>query len=330
MKKRIIIILILCAAAIAAGLVYWQFGRADKNSDLILYGNVDIRQVDLGFRVGGRIREVLIEEGQKVESGQEMARLDTDVLEAQLAQARADLKIQEANLARLEKGYRVQEIAQARANVASARAAYENAASNLSRVSNLRKNNAVSKRDWDNAVAANKEAQAAWKSAQENLAMLLSGYREEEILAQKGALEAARAQLKKAEIQFNDAVLYAPQEGTVLSRVRESGAIVNEGQTVYTLTLTKPVWLRVYVSEPDLGTIKPGMPVQTAVDAAPGQTFTGHVGFISPTAEFTPKTVETREVRTQLMYMIRVWTDDPQNIMRQGMPVRVYISPEKK
>lgn len=303
----------------------WQHLHKPDASILTLYGNVDIRQVDLGFRVGGRINKEYVDEGDKVDRGQPMAELERDILIQQRDAAKAKLETQKANLARLERGYRTEEIAQARAAVAEARAASENASINLHRVENLRKTNAISQRELDNASATDKEASARLRSAEDNLRMLASGYREEEVLAQKANLDAAQADLELAEIHVADAVLRAPQKGIVLTRARETGAIVQEGQTVYTLTLNDPVWLRAYVSEPSLGLIKPGMPVQVAVDAAPGKRFTGSVGFISPTAEFTPKTVETMEVRTNLVYRLRIQAEDPENVMRQGMPVTIYI-----
>ena len=177
------------------------------------------------------------------------------------------------------------------------------------------------------ARAAEREAAAKLRSAQDQLDMLTSGYREEDVLAQRAAVAAADAELNHAEIQVRDAVLAAPQKGIILTRAREAGAIVQAGQTVYTLTLTNPVWLRAYVDEPNLGKVKPGMSVRVAVDAAPGKTFPGTVGFISPTAEFTPKTVETREVRTALVYRLRVQVEDPENVMRQGMPVTITLEP---
>lgn len=322
-KKIVVAAVVLCIAGAAFGFWLYEAGRRPDN--LVLYGNVDIRQVDLGFRVGGRIAEVLVDEGDEVRPDQPMARLDVDILTQQRDQANADLNAQKANLSRLERGYRVQEVAQARASVASARAAAENADINLRRVSGLRASNAISQKELDNARAEDREARATLRSAEEQLNMLLSGYREEEVLAQKAAVDASEAQLKKAEISLADAVLRAPQKGVVLTRAREAGAIVNEGQTIYTLTLTDPLWLRAYVSEPDLGKIKPGMPVQVEVDAAPGKRFKGTVGFISPTAEFTPKTVETAEVRTNLVYRLRIQAEDPENVMRQGMPVTIYV-----
>ena len=317
--RKIQVIAVL-AILTGAGVLAWHLFGARQSGDLTLYGNVDIRQVDLGFRVGGRIAAVLVDEGDAVSEGQPLARLDDDLLRQQRDQAAADL-------ARLERGYRVEEIAQARASVVAATAVAENASINLKRVAAMRASNAISQKELDNARAAEREAAAKLRSAQDQLDMLTSGYREEDVLAQRAAVAAADAELNHAEIQVRDAVLAAPQKGIILTRAREAGAIVQAGQTVYTLTLTNPVWLRAYVDEPNLGRVKPGMSVRVAVDAAPGKTFPGTVGFISPTAEFTPKTVETREVRTALVYRLRVQVEDPENVMRQGMPVTITLEP---
>ena len=226
---------------------------------------------------------------------------------------------------RLERGYRTEEVEQARAAVARARAVADNAAINLNRVSAMRARNAISQKELDNARSSDRSARAELRSAQEQLDMLLSGYREEDVLAQRAAVDAAAAALELAEIRLRDALLTAPQDGIVLTRAREAGAIVQAGQTVYTLSLVDPVWLRVYVDEPQLGRIKPGMAVRVRVDAVPDKEFSGRVGFISPAAEFTPKSVETMEVRTSLVYRLRVQVDDPDNVMRQGMPVTVTL-----
>lgn len=316
-----------CICVLGAGAWFlWQELATKASDSLILYGNVDIRQVNLGFRVGGRISEVLVDEGDKVEEGQPMARIDCDILTQQRDQALARVDAQTADLEKLEKGYRMEDIAQARASMAAAKAVAENARINLRRVQSMRATNAISQKELDNARAQAREAEAHLRSAQSNYEMLASGYREEDVLAQKANLEVAKTELKLAQIHLKDAELLAPQKGIVLTRAHEAGAIVQEGQTVYTLTLTEPTWLRAYVAEPDLGLIRPGMPVQVAVDAAPGKRFNGFVGFISPTAEFTPKTVETSEVRTNLVYRLRIQVDDPENIMRQGMPVTIYVN----
>lgn len=323
--SRKIVAIAAMALVILAALFFWHLWSTRQSGDLTLYGNVDIRQVDLGFRVGGRIASVLVDEGDAVSQGQPLARLDGDLLAQQRDQAAARLAGQKADLARLERGYRLEEIAQARASVSAATAVAENARLNLNRVTAMRASNAISQKELDNARASAREADAKLRSAQDQLDMLLSGYREEDVLAQRAAVAAAAAELNHAEIQLRDAVLIAPQKGIILTRAREAGAIVQAGQTVYTLTLTNPVWLRAYVDEPNLGRIKPGMAVRVFVDAAPGRSFPGSVGFISPTAEFTPKTVETREVRTALVYRLRIQVEDPENVMRQGMPVTVVL-----
>lgn len=328
MKKTKKWLFAICALVIILGGGFWLwYAYPHVNKDLlVLHGNVDIRQVDLGFRVGGRIAKTLVEEGTVVEARQPLASLDKDLLTQAKDQAQANYQAQEANLKKLERGYRSEEVAQARAEVAAAAAVETNARENFRRVSALRAKNAVSQRDFDNAQAAMREAQARLKQGRDNLDMLSSGYRDEDIAAQKASTRAAQAAYERARIELDDAILYAPEKGVVLTRAREAGAIVQPGQTVYTLTLTEPVWLRVYALEPSLGLIKPGMPVEIGIDAAPGKRFKGHVGFISPTAEFTPKTVETPDIRTHLVYRVRIVAEDPENMMRQGMPVTVFIN----
>ena len=316
MRQKILAAVLLAGVAVALG---WYFLWDGTQGSLVLYGNVEIRQVDVSFRVDGRIARVLVDEGDSVRAGQELACLDDDLLRQQRDQSAAQLAGQKAQLLRLERGYRTEEVEQARAAVA------DNAAINLNRVSAMRARNAISQKELDNARSSDRSARAELRSAQEQLDMLLSGYREEEVLAQRAAVDAAAAALELAEIRLRDTVLTAPQDGIVLTRAREAGAIVQAGQTVYTLSLVDPVWLRVYVDEPQLGRIKPGMAVRVRVDAVPDKEFSGRVGFISPAAEFTPKSVETMEVRTSLVYRLRVQVDDPDNVMRQGMPVTVTL-----
>ncbi|MDR2574295.1 MAG: efflux RND transporter periplasmic adaptor subunit [Desulfovibrio sp.] len=326
-RRRTALLVIVCVAALVAAVVWPPFG-ARREGTLILYGNVDIRQTELSFRVGGRIARLLADEGDAVFEGQPLAELEDDVLSRQLAQAAAELEGQKAALLRLTSGYRAEEIAQARAAVSAAAAVAKNAGINLRRVAAMRAGNAVSQKELDNARAVAGEAEAGLRSVEDRLEMLVNGYRNEDILAQRAAVAAAEAALRLAEIRLSDTVLKAPQRGIILTRAREAGSIVGAGQTVYALALTNPVWLRAYVDEPRLGLIKPGMDVQVTADAVPDRSFAGKVGFISPTAEFTPKSVETLEVRTALVYRLRIQVEDPENIMRQGMPVTVSIPPQ--
>ena len=323
--KKLVRVLILGALAAAGYGFFFGSGMPNDTDRLTLYGNVDIRQLDVAFRVGGRISKVLVEEGEELRAGQRLAELDDEPLRQLHAAAAANLAAQEAVLLKLEGGYRAEEVAQAEAAVLSARAQAEHATHEFKRIERLRASNAVSQKDFDSAKAAFVDAGAGLKSATENLAKLKSGYQKEDVDAQRATVDATRAQRDQARTALEDAVLIAPQDGVVLARVREAGSMVQAGQTVYSLSLTKPVWIRAYVKQPKLGLIKPGMPVRVSVDSAPGKSWPGTVGFISPKAEFTPKNVETRDVRDDLVYRIRVIAEDPENVMRQGMPVTVTV-----
>jgi HlyD family secretion protein len=319
-------ILLALAVVLCAGLaVYLLMGRNDTGP-LVLHGNVDVREGVCAFRVGGRISQVLVDEGERVKPGQALARLDDDILRNELAKAEAALAGEKAQLARLKKGYRTEEIAQAESAMAAAAAVAENARINLERVQTMRGANAISQKELDNARASAKESTAQFVSAKENFEMLTAGYRAEDVQAQEAQVAAATASLELARIHLADATLPAPENGVVLSRVREAGTIVQAGDAVYTLALTDPTWIRAYVDEPNLPRIAPGMAVNVHLDAFPGKTFPGVVGYISPSAEFTPKTVETQEVRTNLMYRIRIQVEDSGNVMRQGMPVVVDVA----
>ena len=195
MRQKILAAVLLVGVAVALG---WYFLWDRTQGSLVLYGNVEIRQVDVSFRVDGRIAQVLVDEGDSVRAGQELARLDDDLLRQQRDQTAAQLAGQKAQLLRLERGYRTEEVEQARAAVARARAVADNATINLNRVSAMRARNAISQKELDNARSSDRSARAELRSAQEQLDMLLSGYREEEVLAQRAAVDAAAAALELA------------------------------------------------------------------------------------------------------------------------------------
>ncbi|HZV21546.1 MAG TPA: HlyD family efflux transporter periplasmic adaptor subunit, partial [Hyphomicrobiales bacterium] len=216
---------------------------------------------------------------------------------------------------------------QARALVAEREATLTNAQITRRRAESLLNSPAGSQKAFDDAAAAERQAAAQLNSAREALRLQEAGFRQEDIELAKAQLGERKVMLQTAERQLADADLVAPSDGTVLSRVREAGAIVGVGDTVYVLSLTSPVWVRTYVSEPELGRIKPGMEVTVHTDLASGKVYAGKVGFISTTAEFTPKTVETTELRTALVYRIRVIVNGTADELRQGMPVTISLHP---
>jgi len=184
---------------------------------------------------------------------------------------------------------------------------------------------AVAVQDRDDAEARYREAEARLKSAREQLALLEAGFRQEEIAQAKADLGRAEAARSSSELRLEDTVLKAPCDGVVLTRAQEAGAILQSGTTVLTVSLKEPVWVRAYVEEPNLGRIHPGMKVQVWTDSRPGKPYSGQVGYISPRAEFTPKNVETTELRTSLVYRLRVVIADPDEGLRQGMPVTARV-----
>jgi HlyD family secretion protein len=323
--RRIVILLVLAGAGLGA---YRHFGQGQEQIDpntLALYGNVDIRQVDLSFRVSGRIESMLFEEGDRVQAGQLVAVLDAKPYEDRVAIERAKVEAAQAALAKFETGSRPQEIEQARARVREAEAAYANAKSRNVRFKPLAATGVVSEQDYEDTLEQRDRAKANLEAARESLRLALDGFRDEEVLQAQAELSAARASLEFALTDLADTEVYAPANGTMLTRAAEPGAVVAAGRTVYVLSLDEPVWVRVYTPEPWLGRIRPGMPAQVHTDTPGIGPFQGHVGFISPVAEFTPKTVETPELRTDLVYRVRIVARDPHNELRQGMPVTVTL-----
>lgn len=272
MKKKIVFLLL--AAALVAGGYFWrERGSATSGGDgLVLYGNVDLRDVNLGFRVPGRIAELYFEEGDRVSKGQVMAALEKDILE------------DEYNLACART-----EEAQARAELAEKL---------YVRREGLVREGAVSQEVFDEALAARDEARAG--------------------------MATASAQAALAKTRLEDARFVAPSDATVITRVREPGAIVAEGAAVYTLALDRPVWVRAYVSEPDLGHVWPGRRAEVLTDS--GGSYHAVVGSVSTQAEFTPKNVETARLRSDLVFRVRVIVDSPDEGLRQGMPVTVKMT----
>jgi len=330
MKRRVTILVVAVLAS--AGWATWQFGLLErmgfveaKSNALTLYGNVDIRQVELGFRVTGRIAELHVQEGDPVKKGDLLAVLDDRPYMDALDVASADYAARGAELKKFETGSRPQEIAQARANVAEREATLKNAENLVERRQALVKTGAVSREAFDDAVRARDEARARLQSTRETLKLVTAGFREEDIAVATAQLTAAQARVDSAKTSLGDTQLHAPDSGVILSRVREPGAVVAAGATVYTLSLTDPVWVRTYISEPKLGHVVPGMKVRIFTDSAPAEPYTGQIGFISPVAEFTPKTVETADLRADLVYRVRIVVTNPDNGLRQGMPVTVRL-----
>ena len=254
--RRLALIALLLVAVSAAG--WWWSRGHNAGGLLVLQGNVEVRQVNLGFKVAGRIKQVFVDEGDSVVEGQTLASLDKVYFEESLAQVRAQREQSAASLAKMEAGNRPEEIAQIEALVAEREAIVTNTKVTLDRATQLLKTSTGTQKTYDDALAANRQAEAQLNSSRQALRLMNIGFRKEDIDAARGQLAERDALLQVTQRQLTDADLKAPSAGVVLSRVREAGAIVNVGETVYVLSLTTPVWVRTYVSEVDLGRISPG------------------------------------------------------------------------
>jgi HlyD family secretion protein len=329
MTKVRIGVLIAVALAIAAGVAWWLADGREHSGALVVYGNVDLRQVDLPFNANERVIEVLAQEGDHVKLGQVMARLDATRIQPQVAKAEADVAAQQQVVNRMHAGSRPEEIAQGRANVLSARADSANARRQYDRLLELSRNSsgrAVSQQDLDSAHAALDVAEARLAVNRKALDLQLAGPRKEDIAQAEAQQKADEAQLALLRRQLADTELHAPIDGVVRSRLVEPGEIVSPQKAAFTLAITDPKWVRAYIAERDLGSVREGLRASVTTDAAASQPFEGWVGFISPVAEFTPKTVQTEELRSSLVYEIRVFVKDPEDRLRLGMPATVHLN----
>ncbi len=271
MRRAIIVISSILLLSVICILVFNFFREKKNKNEIVLYGNVDVRQVDIGFRVAGKVAELRFEEGDFVSKGELMALLDTSPYDSQVGEATANLAVLQASL--------------------------ENANLLLLRREAAVQFGGVSKEDLDNSLASR-----------------------DEILSQFYGAEAA---LKVAMDNMEYTAVRAPTDGIILSRIREPGTVVNPSDPVYVLSVSSPVWIRAYIDETGLGEIYYGMKAEICTDS--GKSYTGKIGFISPMAEFTPKTVETAQLRTDLVYRLRVYADNPDHFLKQGMPVTVHL-----
>jgi HlyD family secretion protein len=328
MKTKLLasIALAVAAGAILAG---WKFAHQDDDAPkpLVLHGNVDLRQVDLPFNAQQRVAEMLVSEGDRVTANQVIARLETERLTASLEEIEARIQSQQAVIERLDNGTRPEEIAQARAKVEAAEVELANAQRDYERKKKLLALHGVSESGFDKATTLRDTLQARLSVQKSELALAIAGPRDEDRAEARASLASLVAQRALRQRELADAELRSPVNGIVRNRILEPGEMASPSLPAVTVAVTDPKWVRAYVSEPDLGKAKPGSAAAITVDAYPGREFHGWIGYISPVSEFTPKNVETTELRTALMYEVRVFFNDPNDDLRLGMPATITLKP---
>lgn len=319
-QKKVAIVALLAAAAVG-GVGYWHWSQ--PQAQLKLYGSIDMRTVDLAFEESGRLQTVLFEEGGSVKAGEVIAKLDDSRYKIARDQAASQVGVAQAQLALLLAGTRAEEIDVARARLKATEANLVLSERTCKRHKDMGKASSALARDQ--ACYKASAERAARDEAKRTLEMLLAGTRAEEIEVARATLKQTQTQLADAERALNNCLLYAPADGVIRSRLKEPGDMVGASTPIYEMALMNPLWARVYIDEPNLGRITMGQKVAVSVDSFPDKTFDATVGFISSVAEFTPKTVQTEAIRTNLVYEVRLTVDDPQGLLRLGMPVTALL-----
>lgn len=323
-RRRASLVFPLCLLISAC---QWPWGGEAVSTDITLAGSVEAREIDLAFQVPGRIAALLADEGDTLSAGQAVARLDPRDYELNVARGRAEAEVAKAALTLLEAGARPQELRVAEAAVSQAEAQLRFARAELRRVESLVSKKLAAQEQLDQLLLQEDVARAALAQAQQQLALLRAGARKEAIAQARAQHEAALQTVAVAQQQLTYIELGSPANGVVTVRLAEAGEVVGAGQPVLRLAETARPWVRAYLNETDLPRVKLGQAAELRVDGLPGRVFKGRVVFISPEAEFTPKTVETRALRVDLVYRIKVEVDNADGALKIGMPADVIITP---
>lgn len=317
--KKLILFLPLC-------LIYFT-GCFQEKKETKFYGNVDVRTVSLAFRVSGRLETLNFDEGQKLKKGDIIATIENSIFKENLNQINAQINLQEIQIQKLEKGYRTEEIEKAKAKLSEVKANLDRTNKDFARAQELLKSKSISVQSYDDAKALALNLQAQYEYAKNSLELLQNGYEKDDILSAKATLESLKAQRNILQINYDDTVLYSPVDGTIITKVYEPGSIVNNSQTIVEIAKSDEYWIRSYLNEKYLGIVKEGMKAVIKTDS--NKTYEGVVSFISPLAEFTPKTVQTEDLRTDLVYRFRIIVNNLDDNLKQGMPVTITF-PEIK
>ncbi len=322
--RRAAVVLALIVA-LGAGLYLWLTRAPGQPDTLVLYGDVDIREGLPAFNDSGRVTSILVQEGSVVKRGELLARLDDTRYAASLARAVAQMHSRKEALAKLLAGSRPQQIAAAKATMRALRTTAAVDGIIYRRNARLIVAHAVSQQSLDEARAAFHSARHQYEAARQRYLLALIGPRTQDIAAARAAYQASVAAVALARRELRDTRLYASSDGVVEDRILEPGDMASPGTPVFTIALPSPLWVRAYVSERDLGRVRLGEAAAVTTDSYPGRIYRGWLGYLSPIAEFTPKTVETPELRTALVYQTRIYVCDARGELRLGMPATVHI-----
>lgn len=326
MKKKLLIAAAVLVAIVAGVLLIKSLRSGSDDNAITVSGNIEVTTVELSFKIPGRVIERLVDEGETVTVGKVVAKLDPSDLIQETASRRAEVQAAQAVLTELERGYRTEEIAQAAAVLKRIEAEAERIRIDFGRQQQLFRKEVISARDFDASQAAYESSQASVREARERLKLLRSGPRKETIDQARARLRGSEALLALAETRLGYATLSSPVSGLVLSKNIEPGEQVAAGTPVITVGKLDEVWLRAYINEADLGRVKIGQQATVTTDTYPDKKYRGHISFISPEAEFTPKSVQTEKERVKLVYRIKITVPNKEQELKPGMPADAEIA----
>jgi HlyD family secretion protein len=329
--KRLILVLILLAVAIAAG-VYYSSRLARKPApvnQLTLSGNIEAHESLVSFKVLGRIVELHVEEGQVIAQDALLARLEDADSKQRVRVDEAGVRVRESNLALTLAGTREQEVKAAQQATMDSQADLEQKRLDNDRMQRLFSKDEVTAQERDLAETALKRAEAKFSADQQRYSEAVEGNRKEDIAIADANLNQARANLGLSRVNLDYTVLRAPAAGVITVREAELGEVVSPGSPVVTIADLDHIWLRAYIPETDLGRVHWGQDATITTDTYPGKQYHGHISFISSTAEFTPKSVQTNKERVTLVYRIKIDLENANHELKPGMPAdaRIDLAP---
>ncbi|MCR1815507.1 efflux RND transporter periplasmic adaptor subunit [Aliarcobacter butzleri] len=324
MKKKLTIALIILLISFISYKIYSNIFLKNENN-LTFYGNIDTRTVNVGFRFLGKIENITKDEGEIVKKDEVLVKLDTASLEKSLEELNEKIFASKLELSKLQTGYRQEEILEAKAAMEEAIENLNKTKDTYNRQANLFKTKSTSEENFTISQLNYKQALATLDKAKALYELRKNGYRNEDIKIQESNLKSLEIQAEKIKIDLNDSVIKAPVDGVILTRFKEIGAITNAGESILEIAKTDEFWVRAYIDEKNLGNIRPGLKMSIQTDSR-SENYEGVIGFISPVAEFTPKNIETQELRADLVYSFRVIVKNPDDKIRQGMPVTLKIA----
>ncbi len=325
MKKKLIPVAVAVLLLIVLLFVVNRLRHREEGDNLKLSGNVEVTEMNLGFKTAGRIEQRLVDEGQRVKKNDKLAVLDSREIESQVAQAEAQLRESATRLAELVAGSRPQEVEQAAAQAAQAEAELQKAKIDYERAKRLYGEEAISTDRMEAAKKAYDVAVSQHRRSIEGLSLVREGPRKEEIRAAEMRVQQVKAALQAAQVRLEDTVLYAPVDGVILKKYSEPGETVAAGMPVLKLGDIANPWIKVYVKEDRIGQVKLGQRAEVTTDSYPRKTYEGSVIYISSEAEFTPKNVQTQEERVKLVFGVKVKVTNVNDELKPGMPADVRI-----